>query len=183
MADLSTYNWDASADRVEALARRFYPLLLGASYEAANDLLPVDVAFDISNPLIKKTIDGLAKSIRGVAETTKEDVRRIVDAGTERGLSIGEIAKQIREKAPDMSKSRAATIARTESAAAYSKGSLLAYSDAGVEQSEWLVGGDPCPLCAPLSGKRAKLGKEFAEGVAHPPVHPACTCAIAPVVT
>jgi hypothetical protein len=75
-------------------------------------------------------------------------------------------------------------IARTEAAAAYSRGSLLRYAQSGqVSGTEWLLGPEPCEICQPLGGTVAALGKSFAEGIDSPPAHPRCTCSLAPVLT
>jgi hypothetical protein len=50
-----------------------------------------------------------------------------------------------------------------------------------VESVEWLVT-EPCELCAPNADKVVPLGKGFPTGHLHPPAHPNCRCAIAPVI-
>ena len=55
-----------------------------------------------------------ARKITQITDTTKEDIRRTVEAGIRDGLSERDIAKRIREIAPTKSASRAQTIARTE---------------------------------------------------------------------
>ena len=84
------------------------------------------------------------------------------------------------------SATRAAVIARTETARAYALGSLAAWQVSGeVAASEWLTAGDEleCPICAPLNGQQANLGRPFAGGLYYPPAHPNCRCALLPVLT
>ena len=55
-----------------------------------------------------------ARKITQITDTTKEDIRRTIEAGLRGGLSERDIAKRIRDAAPTKSASRAQTIARTE---------------------------------------------------------------------
>lgn len=59
-----------------------------------------------------------AEEIRKITDTTLRDVRRIISAGVNDGLSEKEIAKQLRSIADFKGGSRAQTIARTETHAA-----------------------------------------------------------------
>ena len=70
-----------------------------------------------------------ARKITQITNTTKEDIRRTIEAGVRDGLSERDIAKQIREIAPTKSASRAQTIARTEVHAA-SQASAQAVAEA-----------------------------------------------------
>jgi hypothetical protein len=171
------YNWDGSADAVEAILREFYPELLGIAYDEAGAQLPVDIEFDVTNERVVEVIDELASRIRGVAETTRDDVRRWVETGTKEGLSIQQIAEQIRSQASGISKSRSVTIARTETGTALNLGATLAYEEAGVEEVEVLDGDDDEP-CASVNGttQTLKWARE------NPLGHPNCQRAFAPVV-
>lgn len=169
-------------DGVGFLLRRFYPLLFGAAYADVGATLALDLAFDLENERVQDTLDGLALLVRRVAESTREEIRGIIGQAAEEGLGPAQIAERIRQAGVTQSVARSEAIARSESARAYSAGSLLAYEDAGIEQVEWLIGPEPCELCKPLDGKIIALGEEFADGVRHPPLHPNCTCSLAPVV-
>lgn len=172
-----------NGDELAKLMRPLYLLVLAQAAEDAGITLGTDDMFDVSNPLVQETLNDLALLIRNVADTTKDEIRALVGKQAAEGWSVDELAQAILERGEIASKTRATLISRTETAAAYSRGSLLAYEQSGVVSgTEWLTGGDPCPECQPLSGKVAELGKEFASGVSHPPLHPACTCAISPVL-
>ena len=169
-------DWEGFGDEAEALLRRYYPQLLELAYADAGDLLgDSSIRWDISNPRVKDVIEGLAKKIKDVAETTREDVRRWVEVGTEEGLSVQKIAEQIRSNAANIAPSRALTIARTESAVAYSSGAILAYGDAGVSKVE-VLDGDDDEACAAANGQIWTLDEAMAEPIAHPN----CTRAFAP---
>jgi SPP1 gp7 family putative phage head morphogenesis protein len=169
-------------DAIAQLLAPFYRLLLEDAFlDAAED--GIAVAFDLANPFVQTVLESLAKNIRGVAETTRQDVRDLVAKQATEGWSIEELQKQIRAKGAIASRSRALMIARTETAAGYSQGSLAAYRVSGVvKQTEWLIGPASCPECQALSGAKADLGAEFAPGITAPPLHPQCTCAISPII-
>ena len=170
-------DWDDFADEADALMRKYYPQLMELAYGDAADLLGGDsIRWDLSNPRIKDVIDTLAKQIKNVSETTKEDVRRWVEVGTEEGLSVTEIAKQIRSNAANISPSRALTISRTESREAYNGGAILAYGDAGISEVEALDS-DNDPECSERNGRIYTL-----EEAAEVQAHPNCQLAWAPVV-
>lgn len=172
-----------NGDEIARIAKRYYPLLVRAGWDAGADAVGAQIAWDLDNPFVQEVLDQLAKRIRGVAETTREDIRRLVGRQADEGWSIERLADEIRKQGEITSKSRSELIARTETASAYSQGSILAYEESGVVSGiEWLAGPDECPECAELNGKIVGLGDEFADGINYPPAHPACRCAIAPVV-
>lgn len=55
-----------------------------------------------------------AEKIKEITQTTREDVRRVIERGIREGLSERDIGRLIRDRAPTKSASRAQTIARTE---------------------------------------------------------------------
>lgn len=170
---------------VALLMRRYYPLLLRQAYAGAGEQLGVGIAFDVDNPFVQETLAELASLVTGVAETTRDEIRALVGKQAEEGWSVAELAAQIRAHGETMSSSRSETIARTETAAAYSRGSLLAYEESGVVAAvEWLATLDDqtSPECQALHGTRAALGRAFADGTMHPPRHPNCRCVLVPVV-
>lgn len=165
------------------IMRVFYPLLIESAWADAS-LAGIPVAFDLANEHVQRVLSLLAKQIKGVAESTREDVRRLIGQQAEHGWSVEELAERIREMGEINSASRAVMIARSETAAAYSQGSLAAWRESGVVSGkEWLTGGDPCPICQKLDGARAALDADFGDGLSAPPAHPNCTCAVSPVLS
>lgn len=165
--------------------RRFYPLLMSRAFGDASGVLGIDIAFNLDNPFVQEVLQDLAKLVRGVAETTRDEIRALVGRQAAEGWSVEQLADAIRERGITASETRAATVARSETATAYSRGSILAYRESGVvEQIEWITAGsDVCPICQALNGKRAPLGGSFADGIGHPAAHPNCRCAILPIVS
>jgi SPP1 gp7 family putative phage head morphogenesis protein len=184
MPDMEQLRLDFGSDWAKVMAR-FYPLILGSAFENAGVELGMGLAFDLDNPLIQETLADLGLLIRRVADTTIEEVQALVGRGAAEGWSNERLAEELGKLAEIRSPERALLIARTETAAAYSRGSLLAYQQSGVvEQVEWLatLDADTSAECRALHGTRRPLDGEFADGTLHPPRHPRCRCALVPIV-
>jgi SPP1 gp7 family putative phage head morphogenesis protein len=170
-------------DRVSALMRPFYTALAKLAFDDSNDQYGLDVSFSLENEYVQTVINRLAKNVRGVTDTTKDQIAGLVGRQADEGWSNEQLARNIRQLGVDMSRSRSVTIARTESASGYTGGQLASFQASGVvSQTEWLIGPDSCDLCEGLSGQRADLGGEYAPGVVGPPMHPRCTCTLIPVI-
>jgi SPP1 gp7 family putative phage head morphogenesis protein len=168
---------------IATLMRRFYRLLIGAAWVDAGTTLALDLVFDLENPLIQTVLGQLARRVTRVAETTREEIRALVGLQAAEGWSVERLAREIRAAGVTRCPARARLIAATETAEAYSLGSKAAYQEAGVVTGvRWLTTEDACPICSPLNGKTAPLDGDFGGGISHPPAHPGCRCAIAPVL-
>lgn len=169
-------------DDLRALFTRVVPLVLASAWQDASETLTLDLAFTLDNPLIQDVLDEIGRRVQGIVDTTRDEIQALIGEQAANGWSIDELADRIAELAEIRSPARAELIARTETAHAYSRGSLAAYQDSGVVAGvEWLTT-DPCEQCAPLDGRIVPLGEAFADGILHPPAHPACRCALAPVI-
>lgn len=163
-------------DEAERIMRRFYPLVVESAFLDAS-LAGVPVAFDLENEHVQTVLDRLATQIRDIAETTREDVRRLVGQQAEQGWTVDELAKQIAAMGEINSASRAVMIARTETGTAYNLGSVAAYRVGGVTHVDVLDGDDDEP-CASANGSRWTLD----QAEENPLGHPNCTRAFSPVI-
>jgi hypothetical protein len=84
------------------------------------------VSFDVSNPYVAKEIANTASQIPNIAQTTLDNVTKIVQASYDQGLSIPDTARAIQVGMNEQSYTRAVTIARTTLAGATGGGSLAA---------------------------------------------------------
>lgn len=165
------------------LLLRFYPHLLQRGWHDGYNSLSLSRAFDLEMEEVQQVLDQLATRITNVAETTREEVRKLVGQAAEEGWSAADLAQRLDDSGL-FSADRAMLISRTEAASAYTRGALLAYQTSGVvDRVEWLLGPNACPECEALGGKVVGLGEEFAPGVEHPPYHPLCRCAVSPVLS
>lgn len=171
-------------DEAAALFNRFYPLLLQNAWQDAVDILGVELAFDLDNPFVQGVLQELAEQVVAIVETTRDEIRVLVGRQAAEGWSINQLADEIAQLAETHAPRRAKMIARTETATAYTRGSLLAYEESGVvARLEWLLGPESCEICQEIAAQTPTiaLGETFHDG-AMVPAHPGCTCAIAPVV-
>jgi SPP1 gp7 family putative phage head morphogenesis protein len=172
-----------SGDTIERLMRPYYVQLAKLAFDDANADHSLGVAFDLDNPYVQTVIDQLAKQVRNVTDTTKQQIADLTGRAADEGWSSEQLARQIRQLGVDMSRSRSLTISRTESASGYTGGSIAAYQASGVvSETEWLMGPDSCDICQALDGTRAALGDDYPGGISGPPAHPRCTCVLVPII-
>jgi hypothetical protein len=103
---------------------------------------------DFAQTMLMEAMKYLAREvirerIGGVVMTTRANIIRAIARGFVEGLGQNDIADMIMEQAPQISKNRAKTIARTEVHGAANYGALQAAKRAGVaHKKEWLSAQD-----------------------------------------
>lgn len=127
-----------------------------------------------------------AKLIRSSIGLTERDAGAVMKRRAElikSGVKSDVATAKAQKYADKLTRSRAQTIARTETMRASNEGQAQLWAQArdkglltGKEQKVWLVS-DPCPICAALDGERVGLNEEFSIG-SDPPAHPNCRCTI-----
>lgn len=122
-----------------------------------------------------------AQARDGVRRLSKwsEDYRGKISSIVEQGLlqnwgsrrTSGLLRKEL-----GITKTRAETIARTETIAAQTSATAQRYKDNGLEYYQFLATADDriCPLCAARNMQVYKIGES------QPPIHPRCRCGITP---
>jgi hypothetical protein len=162
-----------------------------AQPRAAAAAAPVKVkqAFDVTDPAAVAWVQAhAAELIDGITDTTREDIKRLIESAFEDQFDVYDLADQIAEVIGD--DARAEEIARTETMTASNVGQQDAWDQAvddglltGDEVQEWIVTPDDrlCPICEGLEGVQAGLGEMFAadgEQYDGPPAHPNCRCTV-----
>lgn len=127
-----------------------------------------------------------AQLIRASIGLTERDAAAVMKRQIElmeSGLTADVAASRAEKYAAKLTRSRAMTIARTETMKAANEGQSQLWSQAkdaglltGREKKVWIVA-DPCPICAALDGERVGLDEDFSIG-SDPPAHPNCRCTI-----
>jgi HK97 family phage portal protein len=92
----------------------------------------VETVWDLGNPHVRDVLGRLATRIVGVNETTRDDVRRVVNAGLEAGKTVNAIADDLYGLYAESYRNRSLAIARTESQVAYNLATQLGYKETGV---------------------------------------------------
>ena len=178
---------------IAIIMRQFYPLLLERAWEIAGQQVQLGTAFDLRNPRVQETIAGLAQRVRRVADTTRDEVRRVMSLVDADGISYDQAAQLLRGVSETLADGttvrpfdapyRAFMVAVTESAYAYSRGQVLAWQESGeVDRMQWVAETTACPICNALNGQVVALGGPFENGV-EVPAHPNCRCTLSPVLS
>lgn len=117
-------------------------------FELAQEVLGGKLDFSLYNPKFNAWVDkaGLLKA-KEINETTRQELletlRGEISEGVQAGESMPKIAARIRDAADgiydNMSKSRAQTIARTETMSSVNYGEFEVYKGEGVTKKEWLA--------------------------------------------
>lgn len=138
------------------------------------------IAFDVTNPHIKKWIeDYVFKFSENLETINTQKLRAILDAGFEEGKSIPEIMKDINGLFDSWNTYRAEIISRTETSRASNQAAVEAYRQSGVvEQKQWLTAPGCCDICAEIDGdvvalEEAFFDDDYGDGMS-PPKHPNC---------
>jgi SPP1 gp7 family putative phage head morphogenesis protein len=121
--------------------------------------------------------------LEGVDADMAAQMQDIIQQGLLDGKSPQQIAREL-DRELDIGRTRARTIARTETIAAHADATLDSFEEGGVEgveaEVEFATAGDDnvCPQCQALEGNTYTI--EEARGLI--PVHPNCRCAWLPVI-
>lgn len=181
----------------ERFARAASPLMASAmdsSAKAAISQYQLGVSFDVTQPIPKSWLNSRAKWWAGrVNHTTGDLVTKAVSKANLEGLSLDQLAGELRQMNDFNTTFRASTIARTEMVAAQGEGHLQAYQEAEIELKEWLtsIDGRERPTHKEADAQRRPLNADFdvgghklrAPGQGGPPEEVInCRCVPLPVV-
>lgn len=165
--------------------------------------LEVNQPFNMDSPnVISYFNDTIAAFVTSISETTRDDLRKTLTQGFDKGESVTQLRKRVQSVMSDAKKSRAQNIARTEAIRASNFAAHEAYRQSGVVEARmWITERDErvCPHCLELDGKILGLEEAFfkkgddfvvnnstmkfeVEDVLFPPLHPQCRCTEAPVL-
>lgn len=138
--------------------------------------------FDDGTASIDKFVKDRASYFsESVNNTTRDKILSQVQDGIDNSETIDQISTRISGVFEDATTSRTVMIARTEVSASSNFGATEAYSQAGIEQHQWIVV-DPQDIdCSENDGAIVKIGDEFPDGDVQPPVHPNCVCTTIPI--
>lgn len=140
----------------------------------------VDAIFNVQNPkLVEVLKDRSTYLINSVDDTTKKWLADLISKAKEERLTNAEIAELIRDKAPEISKVRAALIAETEVANAIGIVEMQTSLKNGLKKWRWVTSRDDRVDYICLANEAAgyvEIGKSFPSGDAHVPSHPRCRC-------
>lgn len=134
----------------------------------------------------------LARMLRGVVGLTEQQAEAVANFRRRLradGVSVEDADRRTARYGQAKRRERALTIARTELVAAVNAGQQALWEqaieqglvDEAVMRKVWIVTNDELleSRCEALDGESVPVGEDFSSGVAHPPLHPRCRCAVA----
>lgn len=161
-----------------------------ANTRGAGNVGSVSAAFSLDARNTKALLGKLAYQVKGINNETRWRLNRVVLNGIKEGLHPHDIAKNIISKTHEqylgfggqgITKSRAYTIARTETAHAYTWSSIAAYEKSGIVSK---VVCHDAPDCGWIGHNGSELAngthRTLQEASAHPTSHPNCVRAFSP---
>lgn len=169
---------------LENTVKTFYVEIISASWETWNSALGVEVAFELSDPAVVTALKDAGTRIRGIADTTRDAVRDLLQLGASEGWTIDQLVRGddehqgLRDLVAQTYKRRARAIARTELGHAQQTAAAERYQAAGVGKVHVFDNGqdDPDEPCQQLNGTVQTLEWAKANALGHPN----CTRAFAP---
>lgn len=160
-----------------------FQIIEDAGEEAFKEL-EIGVSFNLSNPKAIEWINQRSGTlIKGINDTTLEQLRKTLGEGLSSGESIPKLAQRVSEVFEEAKGYRSQVIARTETIAAYAKGQISGYESSGiVEKVQFWAALDErtCEECMMYHEQEFSLSEPIVSGLI--PVHPQCRCIWIPVV-
>lgn len=186
--DIAAIDWDDEEQRLLDLILPHQDAAGAAAMRRVANVLKVGVAWDVANPNVRRVRDELARRVRGISETTRQDVARVVAESLEEGVSMPQLSSRLTGLFDETYRGRSMTVARTESRVAYGKASVLGYKESHVVAAAEMMdnpehggyGGDEDGLtCAERNGMVVDLDGVDAHIVG---THPNCVLSVAPIL-
>jgi hypothetical protein len=118
--------------------------------------------------------------LKGITAAMDQTISRVLAEALAHGRSAKQITKLLNEEVIGLGRKRSAMLAHTEIVRAHAEGQLDALQRMGVQRVgvmvEWVVGGNPCKICADRAGGVYTIDE--ARGLI--PYHTFCKCAWIP---
>jgi len=170
--------------KLETLVKRFYVEILELSWDTWNYVLGVEMAFDLTDPMVGRLLEMAGTNVKEIHATTLEEIRSALKYGNDNGWSIDQLVRGdenqpgLRSIVDETYKDRARVIARTELGDAQNAATVERYKEAGVKLVEILDNGstDDDEECKIANGQIWTLKYFNANRLEHPN----CTRAAAP---
>lgn len=124
--------WDDEDRRLRDVTNKIHDANGKAAFDATNDLLHVDVSWDLANPNVGRVMDQLGQRVVGINDTTRTELQQTISDALSEGVSLNDLSDRIKGQFDGYSNARAMTTARSESQVAYNKASVLGYQESGV---------------------------------------------------
>jgi len=146
--------------------------------EAAYEVLGVDGGVGLD-----QLLSGAGVTIKSIGANRLDDLANRLAEALANGDSVDTLAKSLTDVLADPQ--WAYFVAQTEITRAVSAATQNVYRRNGIESNEWATAADQrvCPVCdGNAADGPVRVGVAFDSGDTAPPAHPACRCALMPVI-
>lgn len=171
----TTADWQQEQLIMTDIITQLYLENLGIGYGLADELFALDleetgIEAIMNEDLLKWAKGHAAEQVAHITDTTRDQIKRIINEGLDKGLSNAEIADSIKGLAEINSVGRARRIADTEVHNSIIKGNHQAQVDAGVKKKKWLTAGDEAVRTwhVSLNGQVRGINEKYSNGLMHP---------------
>ena len=181
-------DYDAFSKTMGKILQKEWLAIGGISLKGVNASLGITIDFELNERILPKGI--IARQVTKVTQSTQVAIGKTIKQGIADGVHPSVIAKRMRDQLTgyagleDLSKSRAYTIARTETANAYNVGTIIGYEQSGLVSLARCIDAPSCGWRGHNDGIKANgLVKPLDVAKANPISHPNCVRAWAAVVS
>lgn len=152
------------------------------------DPVDADVASALQRPVHRDKLQLLYsrnfEALSGITEDVSREISRELAEGLAEGVHPDEMATRITGRIDAIGKTRATTLARTETMYAHNEATISTYEDVlgdveteVVAEVSTAADAHVCEICTPWEGETLSLEDARKEG---PPFHPRCRCIVVP---
>lgn len=187
----ASIDWKVEDAELGLILTRWWSTLGKDAYLAVSEQLGVDLAWDLKSEGVAAVLDKVATRVTLIDDASREMLREAVDRAAADGLSVDELASNIRDlvgswasTAAGEAGTRSWAIAATETATAYNSASTAGYRESGLVEVVDVYDGPECgwtehddPDLADGSQRTLDEADEY------PTSHPHCQRAFGPVVS
>lgn len=180
-------DWDDQIVALTKIIATAIPVFFKGGKEEAENTLNIGVDLDLLNPKVKAVLEAYtASEVTKIDETTRSQIKRIIDQAIEAGKGVPEVAREINNQFTMFGKVRSQLIAHNEIAEVYSQAEMMSYRESGVVKGKkWYTAGDDKVSQGCYDNEKQGvigINKQFQSGHDAPPRHPRCRCVVIPEV-
>lgn len=130
--DIAAVDWDEEEAALAVVLKAQHNLAGTTSFRQVAKELGIELDWNLANPDVRRVLNELATRIRGISQTTQEDVRRVVGAALDEGVTMQELSERLTGLFEETYRGRAMAVSRTESQVAYNRAHVLGYQESNV---------------------------------------------------
>lgn len=124
---------------------------------------------------LQDMLDDVDVRIKGIDDTTRDDIAKILEQGIREGIGAQEMADRIDKVRKNPVRSM--MISRTESNRAMTYAAIDTFQRDGIEMFDLLTEAGACPICEAVKAANPHPITDIADQA---PLHPNCRCSVSP---